>query len=634
MRRPWQIWLLFTLCLLAVVPPMVWVTTKAVDLERLELAARLQAEQEEMVSSALWRIDARLMPLLAEEAARPDFVYQSFVGNSSLAQLDTSNFLTTAPGHVLLHFELKPEGKAASPQIPRPADKAPITEESCIYEDRLAELVKTVPFERLLAELPEQSLPQLTLLANNFDVNPPVQPQVVANGAQLDNVLAQVPPSQIPDLNPENVGSDAPRQQQVINPRSGRGQGGYSNQLDNDYAFNNRVGKDLQQRNSAYQAVTQRTIEKQQRLNEQAQGRGGPEPPAKENRKPLAIREGISRPVWIDGKLLFAHRVQRGDETVIQGCWLDWPALRAQLLSDVSDLFPQADLVAIRGEEPRMLATLPLRLVVPPPIVESSFWSPVRLALMAVWGCLSLAAGATAWLLLGVITLSERRASFVSAVTHELRTPLTTFRMYAEMLAGDMVTSPEQRQRYLETLCVEADRLTHLVDNVLLYARLERSRPGKNRVSIEVGQMLERFTSRLADRAEQAELKLVVQCDDAISRELITTDPSAVEQIAFNLVDNACKYAVPASNKSLELAVVIRGQNLELSVRDFGPGLSPNARRRLFQPFSKTSEEAAISAPGVGLGLALCKRLAADLGGNLRFLPAEPGAKFILQLPR
>jgi C4-dicarboxylate-specific signal transduction histidine kinase len=91
---------------------------------------------------------------------------------------------------------------------------------------------------------------------------------------------------------------------------------------------------------------------------------------------------------------------------------------------------------------------------------------------------------------------------------------------------------------------------------------------------------------------------------------------------------------VPAEEKSILLAVAVQGQKVELCVRDFGPGLSSSARRRLFQPFSKTSEEAAVSAPGVGLGLALCKRLAADLGGRLSFVPTAPGAKFVLQLPR
>ena len=92
------------------------------------------------------------------------------------------------------------------------------------------------------------------------------------------------------------------------------------------------------------------------------------------------------------------------------------------------------------------------------------------------WGAVLFAVLAAAVLLHGVMTLSERRAAFVSSVTHELRTPLTTFRMYAEMLARGMVPDAERRQEYYETLQSESERLTLLVENVLAYARLERGR--------------------------------------------------------------------------------------------------------------------------------------------------------------
>ncbi len=74
--------------------------------------------------------------------------------------------------------------------------------------------------------------------------------------------------------------------------------------------------------------------------------------------------------------------------------------------------------------------------------------------------------------------LSERRRIFVSAVTHELRTPLTTFRLYTDMLADGMVSGEEKRRSYLERLRGEAQRLSHLVENVLFYARLESGRAG------------------------------------------------------------------------------------------------------------------------------------------------------------
>jgi signal transduction histidine kinase len=633
MRRPWQVWLLYTLCVLAVAPALLWVTFKALELDRAEFAARRQAEQEEEVSRALWRIDARVTPLLAEEAARPDFVYQS-LGSIDVAQLETSNYLVTPASYVLLHFELRSEGNGISPQIARtgPTGKAatelPATSDDSAFRQRLDALLAGVSFDELLAELPQQSLPQLTLASSDFSqLETPV---VATNSAVLSESAYGEPNPRQQSAGPGPYDQPLP-QQQAANPSAAQQantpEAPLGNQLANAYG-NSRAGRDLRERDNAFQAYTQRAIVQERGRSQRAE-------PA--SRTPVTIREGISRPVWVGDRLLFARRVERGDELVIQGCWLDWQRLKEELLGEVADLVPSADLAAVKpGDELRLgriLATLPVQLVVPPPALNPPTWSPIRLALVAVWSCLALAAGGSAWLLQGVVTLSERRASFVSAVTHELRTPLTTFRMYAEMLADGMVRDPVQQQKYLDTLRVEADRLTHLVDNVLLYARLERGGPGKNRVSISVGDMLDRFLDRLAERAAQANMKLELHADDAARSAMLNTDPAAVEQILFNLVDNACKYAALASNQVIILTAASDGDRVSLSVRDFGPGLSPSARKRLFQPFSKSSEEAAVSAPGVGLGLALCKRLAGDLGGQLQFVPAAPGAEFRLVLP-
>ena len=109
-----------------------------------------------------------------------------------------------------------------------------------------------------------------------------------------------------------------------------------------------------------------------------------------------------------------------------------------------------------------------------------------------------MAALAIALLLLGVVALDARREAFVSAVTHELRTPLTTFRMYAGMLEDGMVTGEGDRKSYLHTPRVEAERLSHLVENVLAYARLERGPRASARERFSVGNLLERMQARLS----------------------------------------------------------------------------------------------------------------------------------------
>jgi K+-sensing histidine kinase KdpD len=110
---------------------------------------------------------------------------------------------------------------------------------------------------------------------------------------------------------------------------------------------------------------------------------------------------------------------------------------------------------------------------------------------------------------------------------------------------------------------------------------------------------------------------------------------SVVEQILFNLIDNCCKYAgLTAIEKVIHLQVRAGAAGVEFRIRDHGPGISARTARGLFRPFSKSAQEAAQSAPGIGLGLALSRRLARALGGDLRWEPAgEAGACFVLLLP-
>jgi len=351
------------------------------------------------------------------------------------------------------------------------------------------------------------------------------------------------------------------------------------------------------------------------------------------------VSTGEMRPLWLGDALVLARRVSVDAQPYVQGCWLNWPALKGLLLDDVKDLLPGADLepvpVGPAGDDQRMLAAIPARLIPgPEPAAAVSFFSPIRLSLLAAWGGMALAAAAVALLLSGAMSLSERRGAFVSAVTHELRSPLTTFRMYAEMLHEGMVPDEGRRRQYLATLRAEADRLGHLVENVLAYARLENSRHRGRAESLTLAALLERSAGRLRERAAQAGMELVVEDGEQLRAAAVRADPAAVEQILFNLVDNACKYAGRGEDRRIRLEAELRDGRACLRVRDGGPGVSPDARRKMFRPFSRSAAEAAGSAPGVGLGLALSRRLARQMGGELCLEdPPRNGACFVLELP-
>ena len=616
MNRPQQIWLLFCLCFALLAAGLGWLSVKALQLDRDQAAAqrqaeqaRRQAEQQELLSSALWRIDSALTPLIVHEAIRPATAYDAFrpsPADQKNAKPVASALLKYVYPYVLLHFQVHSGNVWSSPQAPsRSSWSAAIAAGSSqqkinLSVQRLEQLQKLTNQTELLGLCPAETLPKLTPQQGGQEQVASAQSTVVQNSYQRG-----VPAN--------SAGSQQTADTLAQNPRP-----------------QSRLANDLIKRSGALQNLAQSEL-----IQQRDQQTPLPE-------KAMVIKEGISQGFWIGNELILARRVQLDTTEWVQGCWIDWKELQQTLLVEIEDLLPDAQLQPVIDDddfEPSlMLATLPVKLVVPdPPHVGSIAGgvSPIPISLLIAWSCLILACGAVAFLLHGVVRLSERRAAFVSAVTHELRTPLTTFRLYGEMLSQDMVTDPADRKHYLNTICAEAERLTHLVENVLAYARLERVRHESRAETLDVAELLERMQLRLQDRASQAEMQWACEVPKEVADIRVRTDAVAVEQIVFNLVDNACKYACSSEDKRIHLTVDCTGADkISISIRDHGPGISFSGAKRLFRPFSKSADEAATSAPGVGLGLALSRRLAKELGGVLELTRLEGyGAVFVLTIP-
>jgi signal transduction histidine kinase len=357
--------------------------------------------------------------------------------------------------------------------------------------------------------------------------------------------------------------------------------------------------------------------------------------PPRTTQRQANVSTGIFTPLWQDGELFLVRSLMVGNQRYVQGLWIDWPEFSKFLLSDVHDLLPNATLTPATGQmqrTERRLAALPAELVPGALVIrDEAGGAPAWWLLVIAWSGVSIAVGAVGLLLWGAVELSERRGAFVSAVTHELRTPLTTFRLYTEMLSEGMVPTEQRRHEYIETLRREAGRLSHLVENVLSFSRVEQGRRPGPFTPVEVRALLDRIAPGLQERVAQSGRTIEMEVEAEGLR--VRVDAAAVEQILQNLVDNACKYATGEDSR-VHLEVVRRGRQVVFSVRDHGPGIDALRRRRLFEPFSKSAAEAATSAPGVGLGLALCRQLARSRGGDLKYEAAEGGGtRFSFSLP-
>ena len=586
MGRAWHTWVAFGLCMAIVLGAIGWISLAVLRLDRSEVEARRRAVVEENVRLALWRMDSAVAPLIAEENARPYFDYSPFYPaerayTRMFAKIERGDVLMPSPlltsqsPHVLIHFQVGPKGEVTSPQVPK-GNMRDLAEGGYTTHEN-----------------------------------------VLAAGRRLDELQAFVDREVLLGLLPRSERRSASAPARLATLAGTRGQ---QPQIDAQML-----------RNTA--EVQRRASNMRRQLAAPSGRRAAPRAVASD------VREGLISPLWLDSALLLARRVTVDGQEYVQGCWLDWPAIRRWLVEGVEDLLPEAALepadAVQAGAGPRMLAALPVKLVPGRvPAEPAAGASAIQLSLIVAWGCVLLAAAAVAVVLRGAVVLSERRAAFVSAVTHELRTPLTTFRMYTEMLSEGRVPDEAKRQDYLNTLRAEAERLGHLVENVLAYARLERGRASERVETVTLKELFARVTDRLTHHARHAGMALVVEAEAATLQRPVRVDISAVEQILFNLVDNACKYAAGASDKRIHLQADLRNDHALVGVRDHGPGITGRDARRVFRPFSRSARDGANPAPGVGLGLALCRRLARRMGAELWMdRTATKGACFVLRLP-
>ncbi|OPZ30671.1 MAG: Sensor histidine kinase YycG [Lentisphaerae bacterium ADurb.BinA184] len=225
---------------------------------------------------------------------------------------------------------------------------------------------------------------------------------------------------------------------------------------------------------------------------------------------------------------------------------------------------------------------------------------------------------------------ARRKTSFVSNVSHELKTPLTTIRMYAELLSQGRVAEEDKRRKYLEVIVTQSERLTRLVNNVLSFSRLEQGRRPYRPEALDTAEVLESVLDEQAERLRESGMRVTRSGDWGAGA--VTADRDAVHQIFLNLVDNAIKYA--AGGGELEIGLVRDPEGLAVGFGDRGPGIPPAHRRRLFRQFHRVDESLTAGAQGCGLGLSISRRMARDLGGDLRFAPRPGGGSlFTVLLP-
>jgi signal transduction histidine kinase len=224
-------------------------------------------------------------------------------------------------------------------------------------------------------------------------------------------------------------------------------------------------------------------------------------------------------------------------------------------------------------------------------------------------------------------TLEERAdyiRTFAANVSHEFKTPLTSIRGTVELLHDHLQEmSPSERDRFLQIIADDTERLDRLVRRLLDLARADTLTPGDARTPAD------EVLQSLADRFTAAGLAVTIACETSVRTVRMTRE--AFESIVANLLDNARQHGGPG----VEVAISAReieteaGRMVELHFRDNGPGISAGNRERVFRPFFTTARDRG----GSGLGLAIVQSLVTAHGGTISLEPNETGADFCIRLP-
>jgi two-component system phosphate regulon sensor histidine kinase PhoR len=209
--------------------------------------------------------------------------------------------------------------------------------------------------------------------------------------------------------------------------------------------------------------------------------------------------------------------------------------------------------------------------------------------------------------------IDQIRSDFVANVSHELRTPLSILRGYIETLLDNPKTSREELSRILEVMQRHSKRLGLLVDDLLSLAQLESSSTNLELRDVRVRELFDNIIRDWEDKLTAKNLKVIVDLPpDSLN---IRADETRLEEVLYNLLENAVKYS--REYGEIRLQARQRRAEIVLSVGDDGIGISKDQLPRVFERFYRADKARSRELGGTGLGLAIVKHIAQLHGGHV-----------------
>jgi signal transduction histidine kinase len=227
----------------------------------------------------------------------------------------------------------------------------------------------------------------------------------------------------------------------------------------------------------------------------------------------------------------------------------------------------------------------------------------------------------------------EMKSRFLSNTSHELRTPLSSIRALAKLLLDRMdgeLTVEQERQ--VQFIAAAANDLSELVNDLLDLAKIEAGKVEVNAAPVVVDNLFRALKGMLRPLVDAAHVELVFEPTAVI--EPFDSDEGKISQILRNFISNALKFTEHGSVR-VSAAFEPEDDTIRFAVADTGIGISPENQQLIFEEFSQIEHPLQRRSKGTGLGLPLCRKLAALLGGRVDVeSQAGVGSRFTLTLPR
>ena len=357
-------------------------------------------------------------------------------------------------------------------------------------------------------------------------------------------------------------------------------------------------------------------------------------------------------------EVLFWTRRQDGE---IVGCNVRMSVLRERIADVIPDVYSEIRTLTVLDEEgaPVVAPDIPEQIRTPDwrrpfvareisPILprwEVGAWltdpailtNRAHFAQLAVWvlvATLFLVIAIGGAVVLRILSSEMRTAAqkttFVANVSHELKTPLTSIRLFAELLLSGKQPDEERRREYLRTMVSETERLTNLVDNVLVFSKRGNGKEKYSMQPLSLSELARNTVEQL--RPHLAKNGFSVELADEDGPLPVSGEPETLRQVIMNLLSNAEKY----SGEGREILVTCGPKDgfAVVEVADRGIGVDPKFAEKIFREFFRCDDSLAAPKNGAGLGLAIARDIARRHGGDVTYAPREGGGSvFALRMP-